>query len=162
MNGVSTLLRNTRDTIFLSPELRHQHPEHLLWKTHCDLHPSLLFFFSKRGRYYSRLIFLSLCVFYFCFGHTSRHAGSWFPDQGSNLSPSQCKLRVLTIGPPGKSPFTSQSSQTFRGGPIFVSTSDMRNCVSLWREQAKSYPQAVSLQGIFAWRIPGTEEPGGL
>ena len=49
MNGVSTLLRNTRDTIFLSPELRHQHPEHLLWKTHCDLHPSLLFFFQKEA-----------------------------------------------------------------------------------------------------------------
>ena len=46
MNGVSTLLRNTRDTIFLSPELRDKHPEHLLWKTHCDLHP---YFFEKEA-----------------------------------------------------------------------------------------------------------------
>ena len=33
-----------------------------------------------------------------------RHVGSEFPDQGSNLHPLHCKLRVLTTGPPGKSP----------------------------------------------------------
>ena len=38
----------------------------------------------------------------------------------------------------------------------------MRNCVSLWREKARSYPQAVWLPSIFAWRIPWTEEPGEL
>ena len=37
------------------------------------------------------------------FGHAARHVGSWFPNQGLNLSPLQWKLRVLTTGPPGKS-----------------------------------------------------------
>ena len=36
----------------------------------------------------------------FSFGCTTRHAGSWFPDQGLNLCPL---LEVLTSGPPGKS-----------------------------------------------------------
>ena len=33
-----------------------------------------------------------------------QHEGSQFPDQGSNLCPLQWKHRVLTTGPPGKSP----------------------------------------------------------
>ena len=39
----------------------------------------------------------------FCFGHATRYAGSYFPDQGSNLCPLQWKYGVLTTGPPGKS-----------------------------------------------------------
>ena len=69
MNGVSTLLRNTRDTIFLSPELRHQHPEHLLWKTHCDLHPSLLFFFKKRQVLLETYLFITLCFLFLFWTH---------------------------------------------------------------------------------------------
>ena len=42
------------------------------------------------------------------FGHTLLHAGSQFPDQGSNLCPLHWEHRVLTTGPPGKS-----QSQTF-------------------------------------------------
>ena len=33
-----------------------------------------------------------------------RHVGSYFPDWGLNLGPLHGKLRVLTTGPPGKSP----------------------------------------------------------
>ena len=42
------------------------------------------------------------CIFFF-FGHTVRHAGSPFPDQGLNLHPLQWKHGVLTNGPPGNS-----------------------------------------------------------
>ena len=41
--------------------------------------------------------------FFFFFGCASRHAGSQFPDQGSNLCPLQWKHRVLTTGLPGNS-----------------------------------------------------------
>ena len=34
--------------------------------------------------------------------HATWHAGSWLPNQGSNLHPLQRKRRVLTTGPPGK------------------------------------------------------------
>ena len=37
-----------------------------------------------------------------------RHAGSYFPDQGSNLCPLQWKPRALTTAPPGKSPKVTQ------------------------------------------------------
>ena len=37
------------------------------------------------------------------FGHTMQHVRSWFPDQGLNLGPLQCKCGVLTTGLPGKS-----------------------------------------------------------
>ena len=40
---------------------------------------------------------------FFFFGHTMRHVGSWFPDQGSNPHPVQWKCGVLTTGPRGKS-----------------------------------------------------------
>ena len=38
------------------------------------------------------------------FGHAVRHVGSQFPHQGSNLQPLHWKRRVLTTGPPGRSP----------------------------------------------------------
>ena len=44
-----------------------------------------------------------LFVFPFFFGYTLWHAGSQFPDQGSNPRPLQWNCRVLTTGPPGKS-----------------------------------------------------------
>ena len=41
-----------------------------------------------------------ICFFFFFFGHTAWLAGSYLPDQG--LNPRwQCKLQVLTTGPPG-------------------------------------------------------------
>ena len=49
----------------------------------------------------------SLCIIYlfiYLFGHTTWHAGSQFPDQGSNPRPLQWKRGVLTTGLPGKSP----------------------------------------------------------
>ena len=39
----------------------------------------------------------------YLFSHATWHVESWFPDQESNPDPLQCKLRVLTIGPPVKS-----------------------------------------------------------
>ena len=48
---------------------------------------------------------INVCFsFFFFFGCTTRHAGSQFPNQGSNPSPLQWKRGVLTTGPPGKSP----------------------------------------------------------
>ena len=40
-------------------------------------------------------------LYFFCFGHTVRLAGSQFPDQGLNPSPWQWKHGVLVTGPPG-------------------------------------------------------------
>ena len=43
----------------------------------------------------------------FCFllsGHTKKHVGSWLPSLGWNPHPLQGEHRVLTTGPPGKSP----------------------------------------------------------
>ena len=37
------------------------------------------------------------------FGCTTQHAGSQFPDQGSNPHPLQWNRGLLTTGPPGKS-----------------------------------------------------------
>ena len=42
-------------------------------------------------------------LFFCCCFLAMRHAGSYFPDQGSNLCPLQWKSGVLTTGPPGKS-----------------------------------------------------------
>ena len=39
---------------------------------------------------------------FFLFGYSVGHAGSWFPDQGSNPHPLPCKDGVLTTGPRGK------------------------------------------------------------
>ena len=65
---------------------------------------------SKPGYYIAHsprgipLIVISCVCFSVClFGCTAQHAGSYFPDQGSNLCPLQSKCRVLTTGPPGKS-----------------------------------------------------------
>ena len=41
--------------------------------------------------------------FFFFFGLTTWHEGSWFPDQGSNPHPLQWHRGVLTAGLPGKS-----------------------------------------------------------
>ena len=53
---------------------------------------------------------LSFCVLFFCFvlflffvSSVAWHAGSWFPEQGSNPCPLQWKHRVLPPGWPGKS-----------------------------------------------------------
>ena len=40
---------------------------------------------------------------FFIWGHVTRHAGSQFPDQESNLCPLKWKLGVLTTGPPENS-----------------------------------------------------------
>ena len=50
------------------------------------------------------LVYPSYLFIYIFFGRTTQHVGSWFPDQGSNPCPVQWKCRVLTTGPPGKSP----------------------------------------------------------
>ena len=42
--------------------------------------------------------------FFFFFGHTMWHLGSWFPDQGWNPCPLHWKHGVWTTGPPGKFP----------------------------------------------------------
>ena len=42
-------------------------------------------------------------IYLFIFGRNTQHAGSQFPDQGSNPCPLQWKRRVLTIGLPRKS-----------------------------------------------------------
>ena len=55
------------------------------------LRPSVSFYFLK--------VLRSLCLF----GYSVGHAGSWFPDQGSNPSPLPWKRGALTTGPPGKS-----------------------------------------------------------
>ena len=36
--------------------------------------------------------------------HSAQLGRSWFPNQGLNLGPPQCKQGVLTIGLPGSSP----------------------------------------------------------
>ena len=41
---------------------------------------------------------------FFFFDPATRLAGSWFPNQGTNLCPLQWKWRLLTTGPPGNSP----------------------------------------------------------
>ena len=55
------------------------------------LRPSVSFYFLK--------VLRSLCLL----GYSVGHAGSWFPDQGSNPSPLPWKRGALTTGPPGKS-----------------------------------------------------------
>ena len=45
-------------------------------------------------------------IFTIFFFFWPRHAGSEFPDQGSNLHPLHGEHGVLTTGPPGKSLFT--------------------------------------------------------
>ena len=56
-------------------------------------------------------------VFFFSFGCARQHAGSQFPDQGSNPCPLHWEHDgILTTGPPGKSPcrFSSvRSSRSF-------------------------------------------------
>ena len=47
--------------------------------------------------------FLFVFPFLFLFDYTLWHAGSQFPDQGSNPRPLQWNCRVLTTGLPGKS-----------------------------------------------------------
>ena len=44
------------------------------------------------------------CFIFFFWLHCTAHVGSQFPNQGSNPHPLQWKHRVLTAGPPGKSP----------------------------------------------------------
>ena len=47
----------------------------------------------------------TFAFFFFFFGeHATRLVGSQSPNQGSNPGPQQWKHRVLTTGPPGKSP----------------------------------------------------------
>ena len=53
---------------------------------------------GKPMKYFFRIGF-----FFFLFGCAVQHAGSQFPDQGSNPCPLQWKHRVLTIGPPANS-----------------------------------------------------------
>ena len=43
-------------------------------------------------------------LFFFFFCCTTQHVGSQFPNQGLNLCPLHWKHRVLTTGPPEKSP----------------------------------------------------------
>ena len=46
-----------------------------------------------------------MVLFYlFIFWPRCQHGGTDFPDWGLNLGPLHWKLRVLTTGPPGKSP----------------------------------------------------------
>ena len=48
-----------------------------------------------------------------------KHAGSYFPDQGSNLHPLQWKRRVLTTGLPGESKlvyFKEEENKTQNSG----------------------------------------------
>lgn len=59
------------------------------------------FFFFPKYFFFNILLFSLLFSF---FGCAKQHVGSWFPDQGSNLSPLHYKADSLTTGPPGKSP----------------------------------------------------------
>ena len=52
---------------------------------------------------YGSLVIVYVFFFFFFFGYATRHAGSQFPDQGSNPRPLQWKRGVLTTGLPGKS-----------------------------------------------------------
>ena len=55
-----------------------------------------------RGRDIYKAI-LHFKTFIYFFGHTKRHVGSWFPDQGSNLHLLHWEHGILTTRPPGKS-----------------------------------------------------------
>ena len=41
-------------------------------------------------------------VFFFLFGHTTQHVGSYLPNRDGKLHPLQWKHGPLTTGPPGK------------------------------------------------------------
>ena len=65
-------------------------------ETPCVLKFLLLFF---------QIVILRACIlFIYFFGHTLRHVAYQFPNHGWNLCPLQWKYRILTTGPPGKSP----------------------------------------------------------
>ena len=80
---------------------------------------------------------------FFFFGHTTRHAGSQFPYQGSNLHPLQGKHRVLTTGPPGKSQAHHTLRQTFipilqKWKPRLSMVTDLFGSHQLWHSQASN------------------------
>ena len=62
--------------------------------------------YSFFKNYYPNQPFILFFKFYLFiyFGHTTRHVGSQFTDQGSNQRPLHWKCEVLTTGPLGKSP----------------------------------------------------------
>ena len=85
----------------------------MCWRTACTALPLLLLFlFSVNGKMTQMTCQVNLYIL-FCFAHATRHAGSYFPDQGSNPCPLQWKHGVLTIGPPGKSQFVHSNWQKF-------------------------------------------------
>ena len=70
------------------------------------------------------LLCLKSCIdfIFFFFGCTAWHMGSWFPDQGSNLQPLQCKCslnhgtaRKALIWLYGDGPITGQMQGAGRG-----------------------------------------------
>ena len=55
--------------------------------------------------YYAHsLLFLNFYFFNLLYGHATSHARCEFTNQGLKLCPLQCKNKVLTTGPPRKSP----------------------------------------------------------
>ena len=65
-------------------------------ETPCLLKFLLLFF---------QIVILRACIlFIYFFDHTLRHVAYQFPNQGWNPCRLQWKYRILTTGPPGKSP----------------------------------------------------------
>ena len=51
------------------------------------------------------LVVLPFHIYFILFCHAMQHLGSFFPDQGLNPCPLHWKHRVITTGPPGKSPY---------------------------------------------------------
>ena len=63
-------------------------------------------------------------VLFFCFkifGHTTRHVGSQFPDQGIEPTPLPWEHGVLTTGPPGKSHLWILMSSCPESGVLYYS-----------------------------------------
>ena len=84
-----------------------------------------------------------MVLFYLFFGHAVQHGGTDFPDWGLNLGSLHWKLRVLTTGPPGKSP-------TFHFQPDEVLVT--QSCPTLCEPMDCSLPGS-SVHGILQTRI---------
>ena len=88
--------------------------------------------------------------FFFFFGHAIWHVESYFPNQGLKLCPLRWKLRVLTTGPPGKSP--RASSQTSLTGMSSTAPPTVLMPPSCSRIQGGTADPSVPLQ-VFSWLL---------
>ena len=71
-------------------------------------------------------------ILFIYLGCTTRHVGSQFPDQGSDLCPLQWKLRVLTTELPGKS-LKEQIKTSFFSSPTLLHFA-IYLCVTSWEK----------------------------